>query len=51
MKIGNPTDFWGGTMFAVVGALFAIGAYGLKLPASRNACSCAVVVRLSTALR
>jgi hypothetical protein len=30
MKIGNPTDFWGGSMFAVIGALFAIVAYGVK---------------------
>ena len=31
MKIGNPTDFWSGVMFASVGAVFAIVAFGVKL--------------------
>ena len=30
-KIGNPTDFWAGVMFATIGALFAIVAYGVRL--------------------
>ena len=31
MKIGHPKDFWGGVMFAVLGLLFALIAYGLKI--------------------
>src|SRR6188474_726469 len=31
MKIGHPKDFWGGVMFFVIGALFALVAKGLKL--------------------
>jgi len=31
MKIRNKKDFWGGVMFAVLGFLFAIIAYGVKL--------------------
>ena len=31
MKIGHPKDFWGGVMFAVIGLLFAVIAYGVKL--------------------
>ena len=31
MKIGHPKDFWGGVMFAVLGGLFALIAYGVKL--------------------
>jgi len=30
MKIGHPKDFWGGVMFAVLGGLFALIAYGVK---------------------
>ena len=30
MKIGHPKDFWGGVLFALIGAGFAIGAKGLK---------------------
>ena len=30
MKIGHPKDFWGGVMFAVIGGLFALIAYGMK---------------------
>jgi hypothetical protein len=30
MKIGHPKDFWGGVMFAAIGAAFALIAYGLK---------------------
>lgn len=30
MKIGHPRDFWTGVIFAAIGALFAIIAYGLK---------------------
>jgi hypothetical protein len=29
MKIGHPKDFWGGVMFAVLGALFAVIARGI----------------------
>jgi hypothetical protein len=31
MKIGHPRDFWTGVIFAVIGALFSIIAYGVKL--------------------
>jgi len=31
MKIGHPKDFWGGVMFFVIGALFALVAKGLKI--------------------
>ncbi len=31
MKIGNSKDFWGGIMFAVIGLLFAVIAYGVKI--------------------
>ena len=31
MKIGHPKDFWGGIMFAVIGLLFAVIAYGVKI--------------------
>jgi len=31
MKIGHPKDFWGGVMFAVIGLLFAVIAYGVKI--------------------
>lgn len=31
MKIGHPKNFWGGVLFAVIGALFALIAKGLKL--------------------
>jgi Tripartite tricarboxylate transporter TctB family len=31
MKIGHAKDFWGGVMFAVIGAIFALIAYGVKL--------------------
>jgi hypothetical protein len=31
MKIGHPKDFWGGVLFAVIGLLFALIAYGLKI--------------------
>lgn len=30
MKIGSPTDFWGGVMFTAIGFAFAIVAFGLK---------------------
>lgn len=30
MKIGHPRDFWGGIMFVLLGAMFALGAKGLK---------------------
>jgi len=30
MKIGHPKDFWGGVLFAVIGLLFAVIAYGIK---------------------
>jgi hypothetical protein len=30
MKIGHPKDFWGGVMFAVIGLLFAVIAFGAK---------------------
>jgi len=30
MKIGNPTDFWSGVLFALIGAAFALIAYGVK---------------------
>jgi len=30
MKKGNQTDFWGGTMFFVIGMLFLLVAYGVK---------------------
>ena len=31
MKIGHPKDFWSGIMFAAIGAMFALVAFGLKL--------------------
>jgi hypothetical protein len=31
MKIGHPKNFWGGVMFAAIGASFALIAKGLKL--------------------
>jgi hypothetical protein len=31
MKIGHPKNFWGGVMFAVIGAVFATIAYGVKI--------------------
>ena len=31
MKIGHPKDFWGGVLFAAIGAFFAVIAKGLKL--------------------
>jgi hypothetical protein len=31
LKIGHPKDFWGGVMFAVLGFLFAIIAYGVRI--------------------
>jgi Tripartite tricarboxylate transporter TctB family len=31
MKIGHQKNFWGGVLFAVIGALFALIAKGLKL--------------------
>lgn len=31
MKIGHPKDFWGGVMFVVLGLLFAVIAYGVKI--------------------
>ncbi len=31
MKIGNQKDFWGGVIFAVLGLLFAVIAYGIKI--------------------
>ena len=31
MKIGHPKNFWGGVLFAVIGALFALIAKGLRL--------------------
>ena len=31
MKIGHPKDFWGGVMFAVIGLLFAVIAFGVKI--------------------
>jgi hypothetical protein len=31
MKIGHPKTFWGGVMFAVIGATFALIAKGLKI--------------------
>jgi hypothetical protein len=31
MKIGHPKDFWGGVMFAVLGLVFAVIAYGVKI--------------------
>ena len=34
MKIGHPKEFWGGVMFAVLGLLFAVIAYGVKLGGS-----------------
>jgi putative tricarboxylic transport membrane protein len=30
MKIGHAKDFWGGIMFALIGAMFALIAYGVK---------------------
>ena len=30
MKIGHPKDFWGGVLFAAIGLLFALIAYGVK---------------------
>ena len=30
MKIGHPKDFWGGVIFASIGAAFALIAYGVK---------------------
>jgi hypothetical protein len=30
MKIGHPKDFWGGVLFAVIGLLFAVIAFGIK---------------------
>ena len=30
MKIGHPKDFWGGVLFAVIGLLFALIAFGAK---------------------
>jgi hypothetical protein len=30
MKVGHPKDFWGGVMFIVIGALFAVVAKGVK---------------------
>ena len=30
MKIGHPKDFWGGVLFAAIGLLFAVIAYGIK---------------------
>ena len=30
MKIGHPKDFWGGVLFAAIGLLFAVIAYGVK---------------------
>jgi hypothetical protein len=34
MKIEHPKEFWGGVMFAVLGLLFAIIAYGVKIGGS-----------------
>jgi drug/metabolite transporter (DMT)-like permease len=31
MKIGHPKNFWGGVLFAAIGALFAVIAKGIKL--------------------
>jgi hypothetical protein len=31
MKIGHPKNFWGGVLFAIIGATFAIIAKGIKL--------------------
>ena len=31
MKIGHAKDFWGGVLFAAIGGLFALIAYGAKL--------------------
>jgi len=31
MKIEHPKEFWGGVMFAVLGLLFAVIAYGVKI--------------------
>ena len=30
MKIGHPKDFWGGVLFAAIGLMFALVAYGVK---------------------
>jgi hypothetical protein len=30
MRIGHPKDFWGGVLFAAIGLLFAVIAYGVK---------------------
>jgi hypothetical protein len=30
MKIGHPRDFWTGVIFALIGAFFAVIAYGVK---------------------
>jgi hypothetical protein len=30
MKIGHPKEFWGGVLFAVIGLLFAVIAFGIK---------------------
>jgi len=30
MKIGHPKDFWGGVLFAAIGLLFAVIAFGIK---------------------
>ena len=34
MKIEHPKEFWGGVMFAVLGLLFAVIAYGVKIGGS-----------------
>src|SRR5258706_2005346 len=34
MKIGQPKEFWGGVMFAALGFVFAIIAYGVKMGGS-----------------
>ena len=34
MKIGHPKEFWGGVMFAALGLLFAVIAYGVKIGGS-----------------
>ncbi|MDQ3027223.1 MAG: tripartite tricarboxylate transporter TctB family protein [Pseudomonadota bacterium] len=30
MKIGHPKDFWGGVLFALIGLLFLVIAFGIK---------------------
>ena len=30
MKLGHPMDFWGGVLFAAIGLMFAVIAFGIK---------------------